>query len=203
MKRIVLLLLSGIILCIASVAHTAEKELPVFTSIRDALDSTEGYAEIRERNNYIVLILDMDDRYIRMVVLLDDRAKDLYRAAEAEEFSTSAMEAFNEYAWTLPLSYTGELTETPKNQAELDTLKGKTVQELMDEGFGKEMILSESELEAPVAVNLEYGLYKYEFEVTDAASGDPCIMTIKCGKYNGFSRAAFDIDSRENLSDPQ
>ena len=48
-----------------------------------------------------------------VAVLLDGRAKDLYRTAQAEDYSTSAMEAFNAYAWSLPLSYTEELTEKP------------------------------------------------------------------------------------------
>lgn len=199
MKKTVLLILSVIILCTACAAQAAEGELPVFTSIRDALDSTEGYAEIREHEDYIVLILEMDDRYIRMVVLPDDHAKELYRAVDAEH-SSAAMEAFDEYAWTLPLSYTEELPEKPMSQAELDGLKGKTFQELMDGGFGREMILPESEVEAPAAICLEYGFYRYEFEVDHADSGDPRIMTIRSGKFDGLSRSAFDPDGQEILS---
>lgn len=199
MKKTVLLILAVIILCTVCAAQAAGKELPAFTSIRNALDSTEGYAEIREREDYIVLILEMDGRYIRIAVMLDDHAKDLCRAGEAENYSTAAMEAFDEYAWNLPLSYTGEL-DRPLSQAELDRLKGKTLQELMDDGFGREMIVSESELEAPTAIDLEYGFYRYEFVVDQAASGDPRIMTIRSGKLNGLSRSAFDMDEQGILS---
>ena len=38
-------------------------------------------------------------------------------------------------------------------------------------------------------------LSKYEFEVTNGASGFPQLMTIRSGKFNGFSRSAFEIDN--------
>ena len=180
MKKIALLVLS-VILCTACIAQAAEKELPVFASIRDVLDSTESYLSIQDHHDYLVLVLEMDDRHFRMVTLLDDHAKELYKAAEAQDYSTPAMEAFDEYAWTLPIVYT---------------------QELMNNGFGDEMILYKSELAAPVSILLEYGSYKYEFKVTNASGGDPYLMTIKDAKYNGFSRSAFDIDIQEILSDP-
>ena len=201
MKKIALLVLS-VILCTACIAQAAEKELPVFASIWDVLDSTESYLSIQDHHDYLVLVLEMDDRHFRMVTLLDDHAKELYKAAEAQDYSTPAMEAFDEYAWTLPIVYTEELSETPISQDELDELKGKTIQELMNNGFGDEMILYESELAAPVSILLEYGSYKYEFKVTNASGGDPYLMTIKDAKYNGFSRSAFDIDIQEILSNP-
>ncbi len=202
MKKMALLVLSVIILCAVCIARAAETEQPVFTSARDVFDSTEGDVANRACEDYIVLILEMDNRYIRMVTLLDDRAKELYKAIEADDHSISAMEAFNEYALALPLSYTEELPEAPKSQAELDELKGRTVQELQDEGFG-EILLTGNISEVPAAIDLEYGFYKYEFEVTNGASGYPQFMTVKSGKFNGFSRAAFDIDNQEKPSDPQ
>ena len=178
MKKITLLVLSVLLLCTICIAQAAEKERPVFTSARDIFDSMEGDIANRACEDYIVLILEMDNRYIRMVTLLDDHAKDLYKAIEADDYSISAMEAFNEYALRLPLSYAEEIPEAPKSQAELDELMGRTVQELQDEGFG-EMILSGNISEVPVAIDLEYGFYKYEFEVTNGASGYPQFMSIK------------------------
>ena len=86
------------------------------------------------------------------------------------------MEAYDEYAWALPLSHIEELSETPKSQAEL---------------------------EAPASIILECGFYRYRFEVTDAASGYPRLMTIKSGKFDGISRSAFDVDIQEKRSGPQ
>ena len=195
MKKTALLILAVIILCSACAARAEGKELPAFASIREALDSTEGYAEIREDNDRIVLILEMDGRYLRMVTFPDEYAKELYQAAETAEHRSAAMEAFDSYAWALPADYAEELPEAPKNQAELDGLKGKTLQELMDEGFG-EMILPGDISEVPTVMDLEYGFYKYEFEVTDGASGYPWLMTVKSGKFIGLSGAAFDVDSQ-------
>ena len=39
--------------------------------------------------------------------------------------TTASMEACDSYAWALPLNYIEELTDMPKDQAELDELKGK------------------------------------------------------------------------------
>ena len=66
-----------------------------------------------------------------VITLLDSHAKELYKTAE-KEYSTASMEACDSYAWALPLNYIEELTDMPKDQAELDELKGKTIQELMD-----------------------------------------------------------------------
>ena len=202
MKKTALLVLSAIILCAVCVSQAEGKELPVFTSIQEVIDSTDCNLEIHDHSDRIVLILEKDGRYIRMVTLLDDQARDLYKNIEAEDHSITAIKAFEKYAWALPLSYTEDLPDVPKRQAELDELKGKTIQELMNNGFGDEMILYESELAAPVSILLEYGSYKYEFKVTNASGGDPYLMTIKDAKYNGFSRSAFDIDIQEILSNP-
>ena len=94
MKKTALLILSLIVLFTACAAQAAENGLPAYASIRDALDSTNCYAEIRDNDDYVVLILDLEDRYIRVFTLLDDYAKALYRAAEAKDFSRPAMEAF-------------------------------------------------------------------------------------------------------------
>ena len=203
LKIALLLILTAAILCLACVAQAEEKELPAFTSIRDVLDHGEGNVFIVGHADTIVLILDMDGRYFRMAALLDDRAKELYRASTGEDFNVSDMEAFNDYAYTLPFSMTEEITETPMDQAELDGLIGKTIQELMDAGFSKEMIIDKEELESPVHIYLDNGIYQYAFEVEDASSGYPYLMTVTSGKLNGFSRAAFEIDTQEKPADPQ
>ena len=201
MKKTVLLICS-LILCLAGAARAAESEPPAFDTVRDVIDRTEGELEIRTHQGAVVLMLETEGRYSRMVTLPDDRMMELYLAATGDDGSVSAMEAFNDYAWALPLSYTEELAETPKTQSELDALAGKTVQELMDDGFGKEMIFGKDEIAAPYRLFLENGLFKYEFEVDNAASGYSDLMTIKRGKYSGFSRAAFDIDWPGKRSDP-
>ncbi len=58
------------------------------------------------------------------------------------------------------------------------------------------LILSGDIAEVPASIDLEYGLCRYEFEVTNCASGYPHLMTTKSGKLSGFSRVVFDIDGR-------
>ncbi len=194
MKKTALLILTVIILCTVCAVQAEGNGLPVFASIQDAIDSTNVDLTVQDHQDNVVLLMEMDGRYIRMVTLLDDHAKDLYKAVEAEEHSDADIKAFEAYAWALPLSYTEELPDVPKSQAELDALKGKTVQELQDQGFGI-IILPHNYEENPDIINLEYGSYKYEFEVTNGASGYPQFMTIKSGKFIGFSYAAFHIDN--------
>ena len=194
MKKTALLILTVIILCAVCAAQAEGNGLPVFASIQDVLDSTTVELTVQDHQDNVVLLTEMDGRYIRMVTLLDDHAKDLYKAVEADDHSAADIKAFEAYAWALPLSYTEELPDIPKSQAELDALKGKTVQELQDEGFGI-IILSGNTEEVPTVINLEYGSYKYEFEVTNGASGYPQFMTINSGKFIGFSHAAFLIDN--------
>ena len=195
MKKTALLILSFIILCTACAAQAAGEWLPVFASIREAIDSTDGCAVIRDTDDYSLLLLELEGRYFRIVTLLDDHAKDLHKAAEAEPEGsrTPALEVFDEYAWALPVSYTEELPDKPKSQADLDALKGKTVQELQDNGFGI-MILTGDISEIPDVIALDCGFYRYAFEVTNGESGYPQYMTIKSGKFDGFSYDALDID---------
>ena len=197
MKKIVLSVLSVTILCLACAAPAAAEEPPAFTSVREVTDRTEGDLAIVTHEDCMVIMLETGGRYYRMAVLPDDRARDLNRTATGDDYSVSAMEAFNNYAWTLPVSYTEELTEQPMTQAELDGFIGKTVRELMDNGFDSEMIIDKDELESPVRIYLDRGFFRYEFETDNAETGYPDLMTVRNGKLSGFSRAAFDFDVPE------
>lgn len=189
MKKLISVIMM-IMLCFACCAPASGEKLPEFATIMEALDSTDGYAEIREDDGYLVLCLELDGRYIRLVTLTDDRAKELYAAAESAEYRTDAMETFDAYAWTLPVSHIEEISGLPKEQAELDSLRGKTVQELTENGFNREIILSEGEWVLPTAIMLESGFYRYRFDV-ETTSGEPCDMIVKDAQFAGFAKAAF------------
>ena len=189
MKKVISVIMM-IVLCLAFGAPASGEKLPEFATIREALDSTNSYAEIREDDGYLVLCLELDGRYIRLVTLTDDRAKELYAAVETAEYGTAAMEAFDAYAWALPVSRIEEISGLPMGQAELDGLKGKTVQELTENGFNREIILSEGEWVRPTAIMLESGFYRYRFDV-ETTGGEPCDMTVKNAQFAGFAKAAF------------
>ncbi len=131
-------------------------------SFREAVEAEGDHASIACDIDYLAAVTDRDGKYIRMITLLDDHAKELYMAALAEADSNEALRAFDTYAWSLPVSYTEEITAVPKDQAELDGLAGKTVGELMEEGYAFYGIGGGEGL--PTLVDLSYGIFIYEFE---------------------------------------
>ena len=82
------------------------------------------------------------------------------------EDSGKAFATYQTYAWSLPMAYTEELTAKPKEQAELDALDGKTVGQLLEEGYSLYGIGGGENL--PTTVTLSCGLFNYDFE-TDAS----------------------------------
>ena len=139
------------------------ENLPGSMSFRDAADAAGEYAAIGWDMDYLAVAAEKDNRYYRTVTLLDDRAKELYMTAMAAEDSGAAFDAFEAYAWSLPVCYTEEITGKPKDQAELDAQTGKTVGELIEEGYTFYGIGGGEN--PPTVVSLSYGLFIYDFEV--------------------------------------
>ena len=169
-------------------------------SFCDAVEAAGEFVSVGGDIDYLVALTEKDGKYIRMVTLLDDHAKELYMAAMRAEDSGEAYEAFHAYAWSLPVTYTEELIVKPKEQAELDMLAEKTVGELLAEGYSFYGIGGGEHL--PTTVDLSYGLFNYEFEV-DASfekyrenEGWDGLedMKVKSGKLSGFSGLATNLD---------
>lgn len=139
------------------------KSRPEFMSFRDAVDAAGEGAAIGGDLDYITVVAKKDGQYYRTVTMLDDQAKELYMATWGTEDPDAAYEAFNAYAWSLPVCYTEEITVKPKDQAELDAQAGKTVGELLKEGYSFYGIGGGENL--PTTVDLSSGLFVYEFEV--------------------------------------
>lgn len=144
-------------------ARRAEQPAPAAGSFREAADAVGDFAAISGNMDYLAVAAEKGGRYYRSVTLLDDRAKELYMAAIAEGSTFAEYEAFEAYAWDLPVCYTEELTAKPKDQAELDALAGKTIGELLNEGYSYYGIGGGEGL--PTVVDLQSGLFIYEFEV--------------------------------------
>ena len=170
-------------------------------SFRDAADAAGELASVGGDIDYLAVVTEEAGKFIRMVTLLDDHAKELYMAVlGAAADSGEAYEAFQAYAWSLPVTYTEELTVKPKDQAELDQQAGRTVGELLAEGYSFYGI--GGGVNMPTTVDLSYGLFNYEFEV-DASfeayrenEGWDGVedMKVKSGKLSGFSGAATNPD---------
>ena len=56
---------------------------PLFHTIREALDTSEGLAQISETDDFVTLILEWNGKYYRAVTMMDATAKELYQAAMA------------------------------------------------------------------------------------------------------------------------
>ncbi len=169
-------------------------------SFRDAVDAAGEYAAVDSDIDYLAVAAEKDGRYYRAVTILDDRAKELYMAATSVENHGAGFDAFNAYAWSLPVCYTEEITAKPKDQAELDAQAGKTVGDLLEEGYSCYGIGGGENL--PTVVDLSFGLFIYEFEVDASFEqyrehgdwDDVESMKVKSGKLTVFLNLAADLD---------
>ena len=187
MKKLAVLILAILMFCSAYGVMASGD--PYFHTIREALDTSEGYAAINETDDFVTLILEKDGKTLRVVTMMDESAKELYQTAMAEEDS-SAFEMVDAYAWNLPVSYTEEITAMPLEQAELDALAGRAIRDIMREWQCRGFVTSSSGNDKTV-ISLDYGMYKYSFEVED--QGDMELAKVIKGEVSGFSRAAFDL----------
>lgn len=202
MKKIILILIA-ITMCLSSVslAEKPDGKPYRFTSFSEAVDSAGKFVSVGGDIDYLATVMEKDETFLRMVTLLDDRARELYMAAiYGEDTDGEAIEAFNAYAWSLPVSYTEEITAKPKEQTELDALTGKTVGEIVKGGYV--FYGSGGAINRPTLVDLSYGLFNYTFEA-DATfeeyqeyegRDDLGSLKVKSGKFSGFSSIATNLD---------
>ena len=194
MKKMIIILLAVMVIC--SSVSLAED----LSSFRDTVDAAGETAAVGGNIDCLAVVSEQGGRYYRAVTLLDDRAKELYMAAITDGAPDNAYEVFDAYAWSLPVCYTEELTVKPKQQAELDALAGKTIGELLAEGYSFYGIGGGENM--PTTVDLLYGLFSYEFEVDVSfekyqENGDwdgVEDMKVKSGKFSGFSALATNPD---------
>ena len=182
----------------------------LYAEFREAVDAAGETASVGCDIDYLAVVMMKDGKYIRMITIPDDHAKELYMAAMTAEDSGDAFDAFETYAWSLPVSYSEEITENPKEQAELDAQAGKTVGELTEEGYY--LYGSGGGINLPTIVDLSYGLFNYEFEVDVSFEeyqeyrdrDDLGSLKVKGGKLSGFSSLATNLDYRaDGTYEPQ
>ena len=93
--------------CGAPLRGAARSESMTF---RDAVDAAGEFAAVSSDIDYLAVAAQNEGVFFRTVTILDDRAKELYMAVTAAADPGAAYEAFNEYAWSLPVCYTEEIT---------------------------------------------------------------------------------------------
>lgn len=214
MKKFLILLLAALTLLPA--AAPAEMN-PLPGSFAEAVALAGEDPAVGGDETGLAVVSKQDGIFIRQVTLLDDRAKELYAAALASENPGPALEVFDAYAWSLPLSYTEAIGMLPEAQEELDALSGQTVGSLQRAGFT--LTASGGSVGEPVIVSLSRGFFEYDFEAETTfeeylaleEANNLDTLTVKNGKYAGFSPFATDLNLKadgtyipdEEESEPQ
>ena len=177
----------------------AQEDLPAFATINDAMAASEGSSILVGKPDNLVFVLEYGGKSYRVISMLDDRAKALYKAGMSADGGISVSDEFYEYAQTLPVTRIEELTERPMTRAEIDSLNGKTVRELLSEGYEYSIYYDGDEMGSDIG--LQKGLYSYNFD-TDEAFGkyresrnlnDLMDVKVSNGAYSGFSGSAADL----------
>lgn len=136
MKKILALLLSAMMLCMAfgTLAETME---PLYATVGDALAAAGENPIAGGEEDYYAVVTEIEGKYYRSVAEADDHYRELQRAVwEAElEQMEAAFAAASEYEKTLPIAYSEAFTAVPMAQAEIDALIGKTIGALREMGY--------------------------------------------------------------------
>ena len=186
--------------CAVCGAPARQENRPGYMIFRDAANAAGESGALGGDIDYLAAVMEKDGKNVRMITLLDDHAKELYMAVMSAEDAGGAYQAFEAYAWSLPVSYTEEITAKPIDQAELDAQAGKTVGELIENGYF--LYGSGGGIGLPTTVDLSYGLFNYEFEADasfeeyqDCQNRDDLeSLKLKGGKRSGFSSLATNPD---------
>ena len=156
-----------IILFGISAAEAAEQE-PVFTTMAQAMDESISTGLYGWSQNCYVVIVNIADRYIRVVAQADpetiQRRDELYQSEDFEDMFAR----LDELSAALPVSYTEDLTEAILSQDELNAFVGWTVKDLTDKGWE----LSSHGYGGPldeVSFTMSRDLFDYEFAMNESA----------------------------------
>ena len=167
---------------------------------RTAVDSSERPASVGSDIDYLCIVAFKAGKHVRMVTLLDDRARELYMATMSENMTEADIEAFENYAWSLPVTYSEEITAKPRPQADLDALTGKTAGEAAKDGFF--ISGSGGGVSEPTTIDLSCGFFDYTFEAEatyeeylELSEKDELeSLKLKSGRLSGYSSISSVLD---------
>ena len=160
MKKIIAWLLAFLMLC-AAAAAPAEKEIPMFKTVSEALEAAGEFPIAGGEWDYYAVVTEKDGKFYRSVAFTDNVYDELLEAALNADVDHigEAFAAMDEYLMTMPINYTEEITAVPLGQEEIDALAGRTLGELRSAGF-RDMCSSLDD-EGPVSYDLRWGMYDY------------------------------------------
>ena len=198
MKRILSLVLACALLL---PLFGAFAEAPLFATVGESREKAEwtGYYGL-DASHYVLVVLS-GVRVIRVVAELDEATSEQVYALLWADMPDEDMRAqINAIVDPLPVACTEDLTDLRMEQAELDALVGKSIQELLDAGFEESSAGYGGEDDA-VVFTLNRSVFEYEFTVNEntaayeqaAEANDYSTLTVKSANYYGISHNAVDL----------
>ena len=175
MKKLIALAMVVVMLFTALGVLAEEGQMaPLYATVGEALeDNAEGRVVAGSiPGEYYAVVTQKDGKYYRSVAIFDEKLNELNEALEnldyeAEDYfekHEAAMQAVDDYLKTLPIAYSEEFTAEPLTDEEMASMQGKSLSQLIEEGFeigsnGTEP--SEDEEVILIVYSLRYGVYDY------------------------------------------
>ena len=176
MKKILLVLLCLVLACPAFGAAAEAPAAPRFRTMADALnDSSSEYFSA----DYFIVLTEINGSWWRVEAQPDDRYRELLDFLSEAEDAQAAHQVFFDHVRELPAASAEELPEQPLSPSELAGYSGKTLRDLLADGFGIAWIEAASMDESQVA-----GVTK-PLVLTDG-SGDVYRVPV-CLEYSRYS----------------
>ncbi|MBR7040720.1 MAG: hypothetical protein IKI24_02635 [Clostridia bacterium] len=172
---------------------------PLFSDMREAL-ADEGYTGFEGTScGYYVAVVEVDGALNRVAAELDETALKLEDAIYESDDLSAAVEAYEDYVRTLPVSYLEEIVQQPMTEEETAQIIGKTIGELEEQGF--EALSFDDGSEAFV-VTMAFGMYDYDLTVNESVDiqalwdgkADYETLTVKSAVYAGLSPNVTDLN---------
>ena len=200
MKKIIGILLAAVMLC--GVFCAAADEL--FATYGEALAAAGEQPAVCGRMESYTVALEKDGKFLRAVAELDEEGIKMNEAIMEETDFDKIMamrEEFDEYLNALPITYTEEITAVPVSQGELDAFVGKTIDEVIEEGYDIYSSGGGGEEDEVVFVMMK-GLFNYrmvlneslEEYMTHEEDGYVGDLTVKSACFEGLNWYAADLD---------
>ena len=174
MKKLIALAMVVVMLFTAFGVLAEEGQMaPLYATVGEALeDSTEDRVVAGGvPGEYYAVVTQKDGKYYRSVAICDEKLNELNEALEnldfeAEDFfekHDAAMQAVDDYLKTLPIAYSEEFTAKPLTDEEMASMQGKSLSQLIEEGFeiGSNGTEPGEEDEPLIVYLLRYGVYDY------------------------------------------
>ena len=146
---------------------------PLYATVGEALEDSAEDRVVAGGvpGEYYAVVTQKDGKYYRSVAICDEKLNELNEALEnldyeAEDFfekHDAAMQAVDDYLKTLPIAYSEEFTAEPLTDEEMASMQGKSLSQLIEEGFeiGSNGTEPGEEDEPLIVYLLRYGVYDY------------------------------------------